>query len=92
MDTIRTRVPAFRKRAVIMAEGNRLTPSDLELASPYAKYERGSLRQARQALEKDMVERALARNRRNITKAASELGVSRPTLYELVDRLGIQRG
>jgi len=77
------------KRAVIMAEGTKLTPPDLELVSPYAKYERHGLREAREALEKDLIDRALAKNKGNMTKAAEELGISRPTLYELMEKLGI---
>ena len=79
------------KRAVIMAEGKRLKPDDLELASSFVKYERGGLREAREALEKDMVQRSLTRNRGNITRAATELGISRPTLYELMEKLGLKK-
>jgi two-component system NtrC family response regulator len=78
------------KRAVIMAEGTKLTPPDLELASPYAKYEGGGLREAREALERDLIERALAKHKGNVTKAAEELGISRPTLYELMEKLGMK--
>jgi two-component system NtrC family response regulator len=77
------------KRAVIMAEGSKITPEDLELVSPYKKYEGQGLREAREALERDFIERAIARNKGNITQAASELGLSRPTLYELMEKLGI---
>jgi two-component system, NtrC family, response regulator len=80
------------KRAVIMAEGPQVSPEDLELASP-AKHEgRGGLREAREALERDMVLRALARNKGNLTQVAADLGISRPTLYELMGKLGIERG
>jgi DNA-binding NtrC family response regulator len=34
---------------------------------------------------------ALARNQDNMTKVAEELGISRPTLYELMEKLGIER-
>jgi two-component system NtrC family response regulator len=78
------------KRAVIMTEGSNLTPQDLELVSPYAKYEGGGLREAREALEKDLIDRALAKNKGNMTKVAEELGISRPTLYELMEKLGIR--
>ena len=77
------------KRAVIMAEGSKITPEDLELTSPYKKYERQGLREAREALERDFIERAIAKNKGNLTQAASELGLSRPTLYELMEKLGI---
>jgi len=77
------------KRAVIMAEGSKITPEDLELVSPYKKYESQGLREAREALERDLIERAIAGNKGNLTKAASDLGLSRPTLYELMEKLGI---
>ena len=77
------------KRAVIMAESKRMTPADLELDSPYEKYHGKGLREAREALEREIIERALARNKGNVTRTASELGVSRPTLYELIERYGL---
>ena len=77
------------KRAVIMAEGSKIAPEDLELVSPFKKYEGHGLREARDSLERDFIERAISRNKGNITQAASELGLSRPTLYELMEKLGI---
>jgi two-component system NtrC family response regulator len=79
------------KRAVIMTEGQKVTPVDLELDFPYSKYESKGLKEAREALEKDMIQNALAKNKGNITKAAEELGISRPTLYELMEKLGISK-
>jgi two-component system NtrC family response regulator len=82
------------KRAVIWAEGNRIAPSDLELAGSAAAGAAGrgpGLKEAREALERDMVRATLVRNRGNITKAAAELGISRPTLYELMEKLGIRK-
>jgi len=79
------------KRAIIMAEGSKVTPEDLELISPYAKYEGRGLREAREALEKDLIQRSLSRNKGSITKAAAELRISRPTLYELMEKLGIEK-
>jgi two-component system NtrC family response regulator len=79
------------KRAVIMADGKKVTPTDLELSSPYAKYAGQDLKEARKALEKDLVNRALARNKGNLTRTASELGISRPSLYDLMEKLGIER-
>jgi len=77
------------KRAVIMAEGVKVTPRDLELTSSYAAYHGMGLKEAREALEKDLIQRSLTRNKSSITKVAKELGVSRPTLYELMQKLGI---
>lgn len=79
------------KRAVIMAEGTRVTPIDLELTSQYSRYEKRSLKESREALERDLIQRAIARNMGNLTKTAEDLGVSRPTLYELMEKLGIER-
>jgi two-component system, NtrC family, response regulator len=79
------------RRAVVMAEGHRLTEDDLELATTPERQAGRSLRDMRDALEKDVVQRTLARNRGNITQTAAELGVSRPTLYELMGRLGISK-
>ena len=79
------------KRAVIMADGPLVGPADIELASSYAKYEGRSLKEAREALERDFIQRSLAKNKGNITKAAAELNVSRPTLYELMEKLGIDK-
>jgi two-component system NtrC family response regulator len=79
------------KRAVIMAEGSRITPMDLELTSSHAKYEGKSLKEARDAMERDLVKRAISRNKGNLTKTAEELGLSRPTLYELMEKLGIAK-
>jgi two-component system NtrC family response regulator len=68
-----------------------VAPADIELASPYGKYEGGSLKEAREALERDFIQRSLARNKGNITKAAAEMNVSRPSLYELMEKLGIDK-
>ncbi len=79
------------KRAVIMAQGARLTPADLDLDSPFAKYKGQGLREAREALETEIIQRALAKNKGNITRTAAELGVSRPTLHELISKYAIER-
>jgi two-component system NtrC family response regulator len=73
-----------------MAENGRITPKDLGI-SQYSDYEGQGLEKARQAVEKQMVEAALARSKGNLTRAAAELEISRPSLYELIDKLGIPR-
>src|SRR4030043_553783 len=75
------------KRGVIMAEGVKITREDLELTSPYAKYEGQGLKEAREGLERELIEKAIAKNKGNLTRAAAELGISRPTLYELMEKL-----
>lgn len=79
------------KRAVIMAENSKITPQDLELDSIYTKYQGKGLKEAREELEKEFIQKALAENKGNITQAAGELGISRPTLYELMEKLGIEK-
>jgi len=78
------------QRAAIMAENGRITPEDLEI-SRSAESKGHGLGKARQELERRMIEAALARNKGNLTQAAAELEISRPTLYELIDRLAIPR-
>jgi two-component system NtrC family response regulator len=79
------------KRAVIMSEGKRLTAQDMELA-PHAVSTSGSLlKDAREALERDMIKEALRKHSGNISAAATELGISRPTFYELMEKLGVQK-
>ena len=78
------------QRAVIMAENGRITPRDLGI-SQYSEFEGQGLGKARQAIERQMIEAALVRNKGNLTRAAAELEISRPSLYELLDKLGIPR-
>jgi two-component system NtrC family response regulator len=79
------------KRAVIMSTGPKITPADLELDSQFARYERKGLKYARAELARELIEKAMARHGGNFTQVAAELGVSRPTLYELIDKLGIEK-
>ena len=79
------------KRAVIMAEGKKMTPEDLELIASPSRYEGGKLKEAREELEKVFVRKALARNKGIVSRAAAELGISRPTLYELMGKFGVKK-
>lgn len=79
------------KRAIIMAEGRKITPEDLEIASVHTRFEGFGLKEAREILEKELIIKALSRNSGNLTKAALELGISRPTLYDLMERSGIPK-
>jgi len=80
------------QRAVIMAEGSRVTAADLELADALGGAPPLTLREARENVERDLVTDALRRHKGKITAAALELGISRPTLYELMEKLGIGKG
>ena len=78
------------RRAVIMAEGNRITPHDLELASTEPA-PGPSLKEAREDLEREMVQSALRRHGGKISPAALELGISRPTLYDLMEKYAVHK-
>lgn len=80
------------KRAVIMAEGKRLTAADLELESPNSAAMSLSLKDARESAEREVINRALRKHSGKIAPAANDLGISRPTLYELMEKLGIAKG
>jgi two-component system NtrC family response regulator len=79
------------RRAVIMAEGKRLTVGDLELTDVLSAPQTSTLKDAREALERDIIQQSLRKHSGKITPVAAELGISRPTLYELMDKLGIVR-
>jgi two-component system NtrC family response regulator len=72
------------QRAVVIARGRFVEPADLSLSvGPSASV---PLREARNRLEREMVVGALVRTRGNISRAARELGISRPALHDLVDK------
>ncbi len=80
------------KRATIMADGSQVTAEDLGLVAPPGEQGDASLdlRTVRDEAEKKAVIAALARSNGNVLKAAELLGVSRPTLYDLMHRLGLK--
>jgi two-component system, NtrC family, response regulator len=80
------------KRAIVMADGSMVTATDLELATVSEVPTSTSLRDARRRAEREAVQVALARAGGNMSQAARLLGISRPTLYELVEELGIALG
>ena len=79
------------KRAVIMSESNRITADDLELVTTQSGIGGTTLKEAREGLEREMINQALRKHSWKIAPASAELGISRPTFYELMDKLGIQR-
>jgi two-component system NtrC family response regulator len=76
------------KRAAVMSEGPLVSARDLDLTPPEAARTL-DLREARRRAERDAIETALAHAEGNISRAAKLLGVSRPTLYDLVQEHGI---
>ena len=79
------------KRAVIMAEGKRLTAQDLELLGVPPLPASTSLKEARESVERELVLEALRKHGGKIAPAAIELGIARPTLYELMEKLGLRK-
>jgi two-component system NtrC family response regulator len=77
------------KGAVIMAEGAVVTASDLGLDDPGDDPEYLNLRVARRRAEAQAVRQSLAVARGNLSRAAELLGVTRPTLYDLLGKHGI---
>ncbi len=93
------------KRGVLMAASNLIQPSDLDIPFEGAAAEDSpaqetsisvagemSLKEARDRLEKGMVVAALLRTSGNVSASAGELGVSRPTLHDLMKKHGIDAG
>ena len=70
---------------------NASPPADLELTDAMNALPPQTLKEARESLEREIVQAALRRHAGKITSAALELGISRPTLYELMEKLGIAR-
>jgi two-component system NtrC family response regulator len=79
------------KRAVIMAEGSKISPENLELDSKTDRHGGYGLKEALEEFERGFVKKAISRNKGNLTRVADELGISRPTLYDLMEKLGIKR-
>jgi two-component system NtrC family response regulator len=79
------------QRAVIMAADTTIEPHDLALADiPVERHipedEGGTLKEARKSLEKTMLRSALEKRSNNLARAAEDLGISRPTLYDLLKK------
>jgi two-component system NtrC family response regulator len=79
------------KRAVVMAEGKYISPANLGLKDLSSVHrESTALRGTRDLREKDLVTFVLEKTDGNVSKAAIELGISRPTLYQLLSRYGLR--
>lgn len=72
------------KRAVIMAEGKFVTADDLDFSDGDEDDLQLNLKAAREASDRKAIKRAVARTEGNISSAAKLLGISRPTLYDLL--------
>jgi two-component system NtrC family response regulator len=84
------------QRAVIMCEGASISPFDLGCDSepqplPEPQRDQLSLREAREKMEREMILAAIECKSGNILKAAEYLGISRPTLYDLMRKLSLHQ-
>ena len=75
------------KRAVVLADDDRISVSDLGFDDPDDSTGSLSLRHARENAEREVIRKALAVYNNNVTQAAAALGISRPSLYQLVKKL-----
>lgn len=81
------------QRALVLSEGPFIVPEDLEIEPVEDTSRSGTtLKKAREELEREIVSKKLKETRGNISKAARALGISRPTLYELMSRFGLGDG
>lgn len=78
------------KRAVVMSDDLPIEPDDLDLEGGQDDLVFPTLKQVREKAERDVIDRALVASDTNVTQAARLLGVSRPTLYELMKSLGMK--
>jgi two-component system NtrC family response regulator len=77
------------KRAVVMADGRLVDAVDLELAPGETDNQDLDLRAARQKAERQVLQKAIARSNGTLATAAKLLGISRPTLYTLMEAHGL---
>jgi two-component system NtrC family response regulator len=79
------------KRAVVMTDGPLLSAADLGLSAPGEDTQSLTIRDARARAEREALQLALAQAGSNLSKAAKLLGISRPTLYDLMQqhRIGL---
>ncbi len=77
------------KGAVIMADGKQVTAADLGISPGSGEPESLNLREVRQRAECKAIRTALMKNFGNISRTAEQLGITRPTLYDLLNKYGL---
>ena len=78
------------KRAVIMADAKLVSAEDLDLGDGEESAEVLNIKSARERSDRKVIRHALARSEGNISNTAKLLGISRPTLYDLLKQYGLQ--
>ncbi len=77
------------KRAVIMTEGSQITLGDLQLTQPHEEALPLNLKLVREDAERKAIQRALSHTDNNVSETAKALGITRPTLYGLFEKYGL---
>ncbi len=77
------------KSAVVMSDSNQITAKDLQIDEAQLREMPLNLRQVREAAETRAIQRAIVLSDGNISQAAKLLGLTRPTLYSLMDKYSI---
>lgn len=100
-DTARAKIDAYEwpgnvrelenriKRAVVLAEGKQILVTDLGFVEDENHLQMLNLRDARERVEREVIQQALSIYNNNVTHAAEALGISRPSLYSLIKKLGM---
>ncbi|NVJ67854.1 MAG: PEP-CTERM-box response regulator transcription factor [Gammaproteobacteria bacterium] len=78
------------KAAVVMSDSNKIGASELQIEQSQLDEMPLNLRQVREVAESRAIQRAIVLSNGNISKASKLLGVTRPTLYSLMDKYGVQ--
>jgi two-component system NtrC family response regulator len=74
-----------------MAEGKRLTENDFGLNGLVKTPSAATLKDARESVEREIIQHTLKKHFGRISSTAADLGIIRPTLYELLEKLGIKK-
>lgn len=77
------------QQAMIMSEHKLITAADLGLSVADAETAAPTLEELRSSIEREVIETSLRRHRNNVSETARQLGISRVTLYRMIDRLKI---
>jgi len=80
------------KRAVVMGEDSIIQAQDLDLScTGQSNEEKQTLKDVREKIERDFIGKALANHQWNVSRTAEAIGVTRPTLYDLIKKYGLQK-
>ena len=79
-------------RSVVMGQGRIIRAEDLDMPFIYDfAGKKQTLKDVRENLERDFIRKALASNNWNVAKTAEQIGVTRPTLYDLIKKYDLKK-